>query len=253
MKKVTKGLAWILALGLMFCASGCGRRAEDQVQTQVDISDGVYSLEMEIGAADIRIEESDQFSVSTDNPYITIDVVGGTLVIREKPHIANLKGSTVTIRYPKDTFFSRADIDVGAGVLRAFSLNCGELDLDLGAGLTRIELLVVTGETEITGGAGEIQIPAGSLNDLDLDLGVGECVLRAGLTGRTDIEAGVGKLDMTVLGNANDYTIRTEQGLGGITIDGIQVGRTTIGTGVNQIDIVGGVGSIDLRFDTEHE
>lgn len=240
----------VLALGLCvaLCMSGCGRRAEP-VDTNVVITDPVSALEMEIGAADIRIEEGAEFRVTTDNPYITVSVRGETLVIREEPHAANLEGSTVTVYCPNDTVFARADIEVGAGVLRADILRCGELDLELGAGLTDIASLTVTGNAEITGGAGEISIRSGSLNQLDLELGMGKCAIRAALSGNAEIEAGVGKLDLTILGSREDYTIRTERGLGAISIDGQAVGGGTTGSGPNRIQLVGGVGDIDLRFE----
>ena len=243
----------VLITGVLLCAvlfGGCRLVSRDPVNTVLDVTGQVSVLDVSVGAADLRIEESDSFRVETDNPYIEIHQRNDTLIIREKPHVANLESSSVTIYYPADTAFTRAELEMGAGRLNAFSLSCDHLDLELGAGSVDIQLLYATRGADISGGAGEIRVSDGALHNLELEHGVGECFIRSLLTGSTDIEAGMGQLKVYVVGDMADYTIRATTGIGEILVNGTEIPEATFGTGANRIEISGGVGSVELYFES---
>ena len=234
------------------------RQSDSQEETlaRVDATFGPYSedistLKMEIGAADIRIVAGDKLYAQTDNPYIKVTEQNGTLTIQETSHIVNLEGSTLILYIPEEMSFERVKITTGAGRFYTQALSCRELDMELGAGKAEFECLTASGEADIEGGAGQIIISSGSLNDLSFDMGVGEGSITAALRGKAEINAGIGNLKLRLTGRQEDYTIRCEQGLGRIEVDGSVIGTdTTIGSGENYLEVEGGIGNVTITFST---
>ena len=242
----------ILATAAMVCAAllpGCRSVSREPADTVLDVTGQVRVLDVTVGAADLRIEESDSFRVETDNPYIQISQRNDTLIIREEPHIADLESSSVTIHYPADTMFAVVELEMGAGRMDVFSLSCEKLDLELGAGNVEIQELNVTRDAEISGGGGDIYIYSGLIRNLDLEHGVGACAIRGTITGNSDIEAGMGQLKVYIVGDMADYTIRATTGIGEILVNGTEIPAATFGTGENRIEISGGIGIVELVFE----
>lgn len=240
-----------VAVAAVFALTGCHFGRGEQEMSRHEIREEVRALDLDVGGADVRFLKDDTFAVETDNPYVSVDVKGDVLTIRERSHVADLESSVVLIRISQDLYFDWVELDLGAGRLEGLFLNCGSLDLELGAGEMRFDSIRVAGEAEISGGAGAMDVSVLQAKQLDLELGVGECVIHGLTTEEADIDAGVGKVEITIPGNPADYTIRTVTGVGGITIDGEQVGSGTRGSGPNRLELSGGVGSIEIRFETE--
>ena len=81
-------------------------------------------------------------------------------------------------------------------------------------------------------------------------MGVGEVNLTAMLEAKSDMDAGIGNLNITLQGDKETYQIRTEKGLGKIQIDGKEAeDRQIFGEGENYMEIDGGVGNIEIKFD----
>lgn len=110
------------------------------------------------------------------------------------------------------------------------------------------QALNVTGEAEIDGGAGSIKIVDGSIANLDADTGVGEFILRARLSGSSKLDHGIGKADISLVGDESDYTITINKGIGEATLDGKSVSGGTYGNGTSQVDIDCGIGEINVGF-----
>lgn len=80
-------------------------------------------------------------------------------------------------------------------------------------------------------------------------MGVGKFSLDAKVLGNSDIEQGVGSMDLNLIGTSDDYQIYVDKGLGSVNIDGKNVkDDENFGNGINKIDIDGGVGSINIDF-----
>ena len=80
-------------------------------------------------------------------------------------------------------------------------------------------------------------------------MGMGELNLTATVLGESDLKFGVGESNVTLIGSKDDYKVDIEKGLGNITVDGKTV--TDFGSSVNgqnHIEIEGGVGTINLKF-----
>lgn len=218
-------------------------------ETQAEYT-GIQNLDMEIGAADIRIVTGDTLSVQTDNPYITFRESMGTLVIREEAHIGNLESSTLTLTVPEELVFEQADITTGAGKIGAEALSCRRLELELGAGMAEFQSLTVLDQAELTGGAGKILIHGGSLRDLDFDMGIGEAQVTTALAGDCSVSAGIGSMYLTVLGDPGDFTVRSEQGIGRVEVDGARLsGKQRLGSGPNILEIESGIGPVTVDFE----
>ena len=219
----------------------------------VDISGNSFTdLEIETVSVNIIIKESDDFKVETNNKYIKLNERGNKLKIEEEKHIFTNTISSLVIYVPRDTLFNDISIESGAGKVEINSLTAREVSLDLGAGKVDIDNLVVIDEADIDGSAGAIVINNGNINNLDLDMGVGKLTMMAQVTGRGDIDAGVGECDITLVGSKADYRIKVNKGIGNVLVGGDNVENNTYyGSGSNTILIDGGVGNIDIKFTLE--
>lgn len=215
------------------------------------VGSDIESLEIDIGAADLKIVSGDEFSLESNHKYLKVKEKNGTLVISEerKSLITTYDGVSAVLTVPKDFEFKKAEISAGAGKLTVDTLTANTVDLDLGAGAAEIGCLNVPGDGEIDGGTGKLVIRDGELNNTDMDIGVGKLELTGRLTGDCSMDYGVGGAQLVLLGNKDDYQIRIDKGLGSATLDGEKLNDDSVfGDGENRIDIDGGVGAVDIRF-----
>ena len=117
----------------------------------------------------------------------------------------------------------------------------------MGAGKVAIKELNVDKETFIDGGAGKIEILSGNINNLNFNMGIGNTIIKSNITGNSDIDCGIGALELNLLNNMKNYTFDIEKGLGSVTLNKENVKEGKIGSGINLIEIDGGVGSININ------
>ena len=150
---------------------------------------------------------------------------------------------------PENSQFKTVKIQAGAGKIQIENLVTDSLSLELGAGETSIQRLNVSENCKIESGAGKVSLLDGRIKNLDLDLGVGKFELTSSLLGSNKINAGIGSLELNLLGNKKDYLIKADKGIGAIHVDESVVSDdSTVGTGENTIKIDGGIGNIDVSF-----
>ena len=138
-------------------------------------------------------------------------------------------------------------IETGAGKINIEKLNTQSLYLELGAGDVYIENLSVTKESKIDGGIGKTELKTCEINNLKANLGMGEFSFNGKLTGKSEIDSGVGAININLLDNANSYTIDVDKGIGSVTLDGQKLEMDRVyGNGENYIDIDGGIGEIKI-------
>ena len=122
----------------------------------------------------------------------------------------------------------------------------------MGAGKADIDDLNVMTRARISGGTGKVKIKNSRINDLNLDIGVGKTAMTGTLTGTCKVNCGVGKAELTLVGNKEDYQIKVDKGVGNATLDGKSIRDDSVyGDGQNRIDIDGGIGSVDIEFEEE--
>ena len=255
MRKFTAAMLVIL----LFTLSSCGNEIDVVGETKTyEIPSGIHSLEIQIGAADFTIEHGNKFFVESNLINLSVSEKNGVLsVMEDEPGISGIHSTDYTdaklkLCIPAGIVFESVDITTGAARLTADSLSANSVALKLGAGNVQFGCLNAYSKADITGGAGEITIASGTLTDLDLSVGVGELNLNAALLGNNELEFGVGKSKLTLIGSKDDYRLDLAEGIGSITVDGMEASDfDTSGYGQNYVKIHGGIGTVDIAFQVE--
>ena len=226
-------------LGVLFGLSailGLKKDIEENLNTEMTATSfentDITKLDIEIAFTKLTIKTGDTLKVETDNNNIKFEQENQKLEIKEKNKkwFSNYEEKELILYLPED-------------------LELEKVHIELGAGETEIQDLTVSKECEIDGGAGKLSILGGTINALDLDLGVGEVNLQTELTGKNEINAGVGSLNIDLQGEATSYKIQADKGLGTIKIDGKEISNgETFGDGENYIEVDGGIGNIDINL-----
>lgn len=218
---------------------------------EVKINNDISSLDIDLSNVNVTIKKGNKFKIETNSDNINYRVVENNLFINQKDdNWFNRKVNSDLIVYVEKNFvFDFVLIENGAGNLEINDLSTNELELDLGAGKVTIDKLTVLKEASIDGGAGEVNISNSSINNLDLDMGIGKVLISSTLTGNSEIDAGIGEVDLNLLDKEDNYKINIDKSIGEIIIDGNKVDdENSYGNGLNTIDISGGIGSININF-----
>ena len=217
------------------------------------ISSDITDLKIQIKASALSIKTGEHFKLQSNGKNLDIEEENGLLRITEKNRHLGFYNSDAVLELclPEGTALNTVQIEAGAGKVTINQLTSGTLSLTFGAGEVNMKHLTATNTSKINGGAGEITVQDGHFKDLDLNMGVGKLNLHAKFTGNCDFDLGIGTSNITLLGNMDEYCIRTKKGIGEITLDGKAVSNnTSTGSGPNNIKINGGIGEIHLRSDT---
>lgn len=138
------------------------------------------------------------------------------------------------------------------GEITIDAIETEKLDLELGAGETKIGKLNVSKKADIDGGVGKVSILSGTINNLKLDMGIGEFNIKSTLTGKNDIDSGVGQMNIELEDSIENYTIVASKGIGQITINNKEISSDSeYGNGQSYIKIDGGVGNIKIIGDRQ--
>lgn len=226
------------------------------LENMVTISDDAeefLSLNLDIKSSNLQIKTGDKFEVKTNNSNIKYSNENGSIKIKEDK-VANwffgkMDIGELIIYIPENMKqIDEVKINIGAGTVFIEQLNTKNLYLDLGAGNVAIDKLTVSEESKINGGAGNININSGEIANVDLDLGVGNTKIKSDITGNSNINTGVGELNLYLSLDADNYKINVNKGLGKITFNDDKIlDDTIIGNGENYIKISGGVGNINIE------
>jgi len=218
--------------------------------TTYSVSQDITDLKIEINAAALNIYESDSFFVSSNLKDLTVSDKAGTLLIKDtKKLVKNYNNAVLNVYIPKGFSFENINITTGAGSFKADLLSSDSLNLKLGAGQVSILSLYANNKAKIEGGAGEVTISSGEINNLDLDMGVGEAKITARLLGRNELNFGVGEAKLTLSGSLSDYRIDFDKGLGeGKLMDEKMKDDGIYGSGETKIETDGGVGNVSISF-----
>ena len=223
----------------------------DKMSTVNFKTDDISSLDINLLFTNLIIKQGNNLHVETNNEKVHFDEENNSLKIKEDSRnwlSQNNKGDLI-LYLPENSQFKTVEIQAGAGKIQIENLVTDFLSLELGAGETSIQRLNVSENCKIESGAGKVSLLDGRIKNLDLDLGVGKFELTSSLLGSNKINAGIGSLELNLLGNKKDYLIKADKGIGTIHVDEAVVsGDSTIGTGENTIKIDGGIGNIDVSF-----
>ena len=80
-------------------------------------------------------------------------------------------------------------------------------------------------------------------------MGLGSINITTKLLGNNSIDRGVGKINLTLLGNPDDYKISIDKGLGTAKINNDKItNNQIIGEGDTEININSGIGTIEINY-----
>lgn len=222
--------------------------------SNLEINDNALLLDIDVKSSNITIKRGNDFKAETNSKYINSKQDNNKLYISERDHnYLNNKNIDLVIYIPQDYIFDYVSIDAGAGKVYIEDLSTKKLDLDLGAGKLEAKNLLVTDDFELSGGVGDLIINDSNINNLDADLGLGKFEMISKLTGNSKIDSGVGKVDLKLVGTLEDYQISLDSGVGSASLGDLKMeDGNTYGSGINKLDISGGLGSIDIDFIEEN-
>ncbi len=243
-------LAAVIILAFVALAGCVNTTVAIGEQKTYEISPDTNSLNIEINAAEFVIVHGDELSVESNLKNLTVNDANGVLKIVEKTRNAvSYNGAMLKLCIPEDVVFENIEIKTGAARLTAQSVTAKNVKLKLGAGQVQFDSIEAKENINIKGGAGQINILDGKLNNLTLDLGVGELDMTAALTGDSNLKFGVSESDITLIGSKDDYNFNIKNGVGKITIDNMTGSNyVSSGSGDNYVRIKGGVGATNISF-----
>ena len=215
----------------------------------------ISTLKIDLSCTNLDVKIGDNFKVETNNSKITFTNDNGSVKIKEENRnwLNNNKESNLIIYIPRDMIaIDETKIETGAGKINIEKLNTQSLYLELGAGDVYIKNLTVTKEAKIDGGLGRTELKSCEINNLKANLGMGDFVFNGKLTGKNEIDSGVGAIDIDLVDNKGNYKINVSKGLGNVTLDGQKLEMDRVyGTGENYLDVDGGIGEIKIEFKEE--
>ena len=231
-------------------SGGAADGADTGVLNSYAIDGAVSSVDIELSAAQLRIKTGEGILVESNIGRLTAENDGGKLTVKDHSSFfsPSSPSGTVTLTLPRELELEEVEIESGAGEVHIENLTARSLSLDLGAGKTVLEGVRVSRRTDIDGGAGKLSILGGELAGLEFDMGAGEAELSCRLSGSCRIDQGIGSLGLILTGSRKDYRILLEQGVGKISLEGEAVSDGVYGSGANEIEIDGGIGSIKVGF-----
>jgi len=228
------------------------------VSETVEITEYVHNIDIDLGVARLEIRPGEQFKVVLNDvdENTRVEVNNYTLRIEEQRRrnrinffgMNNANNQQIIVYIPANVELQNVSINSGVGRVYIESLIANNVDLELGVGEVRIRELVSRVNTRINGGVGRLAVDSGYMRNLTLNSGVGETDITGQLTGNSRLDSGVGSLSLNLAGDIEDYTIRTDTGIGTVRINGERHRSGTTGNGPNRIDINGGIGSIDVTI-----
>ena len=210
------------------------------------IENSVNNLDIDISSAKVTFKVANDYKVLVSNKDIIVKVNNNLLTIKEKNNFMNINNNDeIIIEIPRDIKFEKVNIDSGAGEMIIDGIYSNSFELSLGAGKVDINNLEVYNSGNIDAGASNLTISNSIINNLDLDIGIGSASINGIITGKSEIDAGVGNLLLNL--KSNNYKYIVDKGVGNISLNSKKIKSGTYGNGTNIIDIDGGIGTIEIN------
>ncbi|MFR2534179.1 MAG: DUF4097 family beta strand repeat-containing protein [Clostridia bacterium] len=215
----------------------------------------VDNLKLDCKLSQVIFVPGDTLQVETKNikQKFSSRISGNTLVIEESQSFAfwdKRENAQIKITIPRDSKFKEVKISAGAGKVEIEGLTTETLKLGIGAGNTKINDITVEKQADIDGGVGKVAISNASFKNLNLDVGVGDFKLSGKLIGDTDIDCGVGRLELVIQDRQENYTIKAKKGIGEFKIQNQSVEKDiTMGNGVYRLEMDAGIGKTQVSFE----
>lgn len=217
-------------------SDGAGRSASTPESisaeaTQAAPQGDIRKLDIEIGGAELIIQEGDAFLLEVKGTNNYKDKVKNGVWNIEHTSIG---GSNIQfiVTIPEGYVFEDVDIECGAGVSRVEGLSTAKLDVETGAGEIVFNDLAVTQSSDFEVGLGVIEVSGGDLQ------------------GKVKISCGMGSASFAI-GIPDDFGYRVECGAGSVHLNGesfsgLGVDRSHNTNAATVYDIECGMGSVEV-------
>lgn len=231
------------------------KKESELLEEYTTISNNVNNIEsfkIDISNDDIEIKEGEKFEVKTNDPDVKFYHENSIVKIKSDKtfswHLSNSSRGTIIIYLPNEFNISELDLNLGAGKIDIDKIFVETLLMDLGAGTMTAKEINVYEKATINGGAGNINIYSGTINNLNLKLGAGNASIESDLTGSNTLTTGVGKLNLGLSQSKDNYKFDISKGLGNIILNDFDVSEDIlIGDGETKIKISGAIGNIIIN------
>ena len=231
------------------------KKDSELLEEYTTISNNVNNIEsfkIDISNDDIEIKEGEKFEVKTNDPDVKFYHENSIVKIKSDKtfswHLSNSSRGTIIIYLPNEFNITELDLNLGAGKIDIDKIFVEILLMDLGAGTMTAKEINVYEKATINGGAGNINIYSGTINNLNLKLGAGNASIQSDLTGSNTLTTGVGKLNLGLSRSKDNYKFDISKGLGNIILNDFDVSEDIlIGDGETKIKISGAVGNIIIN------
>ena len=212
----------------------------------------IESFKIDISNDNIEIKEGEKFEVKTNDPDVKFYHENSKVKIKTDKtfswHLSNSSKGTIIIYLPNEFNITELDLNLGAGKIDIDKIFVEILLMDLGAGTMTAKEINVYEKATINGGAGNINIYSGTINNLNLKLGAGNASIESDLTGSNTLTTGVGKLNLGLSRSKDNYKFDISKGLGNIILNDFDVSEDIlIGDGEAKIKISGAIGNIIIN------
>lgn len=231
------------------------KKESELLEEYTTISNNVNNIEsfkIDISNDDIEIKEGEKFEVKTNDPDVKFYHENSIVKIKSDKtfswHLSNSSRGTIIIYLPNEFNITELDLNLGAGKIDIDKIFVEILLMDLGAGTMTAKEINVYEKATINGGAGNINIYSGTINNLNLKLGAGNASIQSDLTGSNTLTTGVGKLNLGLSRSKDNYKFDISKGLGNIILNDFDVSEDIlIGDGETKIKISGAIGNIIIN------
>lgn len=231
------------------------KKDSELLEEYTTISNNVNNIEsfkIDISNDDIEIKEGEKFEVKTNDPDVKFYHENSIVKIKSDKtfswHLSNSSRGTIIIYLPNEYNITELDLNLGAGKIDIDKIFVETLLMDLGAGTMTAKEINVYEKATINGGAGNINIYSGTINNLNLKLGAGNASIQSDLTGSNTLTTGVGKLNLGLSRSKDNYKFDISKGLGNIILNDFDVSEDIlIGDGETKIKISGAIGNIIIN------
>ena len=106
----------LLTISLISLAVGCNRKnvVLEEVKTY-EVTSEIHSLDIQINAADFKIESVDKFLVESNLKHLSVSEQNGVLKIVDKAKgNCNYTNAVLTLYVPQSIVFDEIDFEIGA-------------------------------------------------------------------------------------------------------------------------------------------
>ncbi len=193
-------------------------------------ADGLEELVIELGGGEFIIETGD-----VDNIRITTDckekfkgyIKNNTLYIEGFDIEGNYlkvtdwddNRNSAHIVIPKELAFKTTEISLGAGRIEITDLTLGNTEAEVGAGELKCTN-TKSGKLEAELGAGAVYMENIEAGESNITVAMGEAVLSGIFNGNMDLECSMGNLDVVIEGKEEEFNYSVEAALGTVELAG---------------------------------